>query len=109
MLRPHRKAGQDKARRLLPASGLGEPVSSVTIRRRLAEERATLERLDAERVQRRNPVFGKTDEDQIVWGELLELELQDIDEQVKRICNRAGKVSGWRGWISRSRPGSSSK
>jgi hypothetical protein len=57
------------------------------IRRRLSEGQAALERLDAERQRRGDPRLGKTAEDRIVWGELLELELQDIDERVSRKGN----------------------
>jgi len=51
---------------------------------RLAEGKSRLECLDAEREQRREPAFGKTAEDRVVWRELLELELQDIDDRVSR-------------------------
>ncbi|HUK17993.1 MAG TPA: hypothetical protein VLW65_16325 [Bryobacteraceae bacterium] len=51
---------------------------------RLAEGKSRLECLDAERELRREPEFGQTAEDKIVWRELLELELQDIDDQVSR-------------------------
>jgi hypothetical protein len=59
--------------------------------RRLAESVARLARLDAERERRGDSSFGKTAENQIVWGELIELELQEMDEQVSRICNSAGR------------------
>ena len=57
------------------------------IRRRLSEGQAALERLDAERQRKGDPRLGKAAEDRIVWGELLELELQDIDERVSRQGN----------------------
>jgi hypothetical protein len=57
-----------------------------TLRERLAEGKVSLERLDADRERRGDSEFGKTTEDRIVWGELIELELQDIDEQLHRIC-----------------------
>ncbi len=56
------------------------------LRQRLTEEVARLELLDADRERRNDSRFGKSTEDRIVWGELIELELQDIDEQVNRIC-----------------------
>jgi hypothetical protein len=68
-----------------------EACAAKTIRQRLAEERACLEDLDAERDRRGDAAFGKTIEDRIVWGELLELELQEIDEQVSRICRVTGR------------------
>jgi hypothetical protein len=60
------------------------------IRRRLAEENVVLAKLDAERERLQDSHFGTTAEQRIVWGELLELELQDIDEQVSRIRQAAG-------------------
>jgi hypothetical protein len=57
------------------------------IRQRLSDEQARLEHLDAERERRGDSGFGKAAEDRIVWGELLELELQDLDEHVRRICS----------------------
>ena len=59
--------------------------SASTTWQRLAEAKARLEHLDAERAYRGDPGFGKTTEERIVWGELIYLELQDIDEQVIRI------------------------
>ena len=58
------------------------------IRQRLAAEKAGLEELDAERERRGDSRFGKAAEDRIVWNELLDLELQDIDEHVSRIVHR---------------------
>jgi hypothetical protein len=65
-----------------------------TTRQRLAEEKACLEDLDAERKRRRDSRFGRTTEDRVVWSELLELELQEIDEQLSRIRSAAGDVAG---------------
>lgn len=50
-------------------------------RHRLAQEKARLDELDAERERRGDSVFGKAAEERIVWAELLDLELQDIDDQ----------------------------
>jgi hypothetical protein len=60
------------------------------LRQRLAEEKARLEYIDAERERRGNQGFGRASGDRIVWGELLELELQIIDEELNRIRNAAG-------------------
>jgi hypothetical protein len=62
-----------------------------TTRQRLTEAVARLERVEAERERRGDSRFGKTTENRIVWGELIELELQEIDEQVSRICGAAGR------------------
>jgi hypothetical protein len=62
-----------------------------TARHRLAEAVARLERLDVERERQGDSRFGKTAENGIIWGELIELELQEIDEQVGRICNSIGQ------------------
>lgn len=67
------------------------PCPGRTIRLRLAEETACLEDLDAQRNRRGDSGFGKTIEDRIVWGELLELELQEIDERVSHIGGPAGR------------------
>ena len=62
--------------------------------RRLADGKARLERLEAERTPRRSSGFGKVIENRIVWGELLELELYDVDEQVQRIRDAAAEALG---------------
>ena len=46
-----------------------------------------------ERVHRGDPSFNKTIEERIIWGELLELELQEVDEQIERISEKSGPVS----------------
>src|SRR5260370_32069 len=86
-----------------------EKCRASTTWQRLAEEKTCLEHLDAERAYRGDSGFGKTTEDRIVWGELLDLELQDIDEQVSRICQAAGDASGRRSRMSNNSPKSSSK
>jgi hypothetical protein len=86
-----------------------EKCRASTTWQRLAEEKTCLEHLDAERAYRGDSGFGKTTEDRIVWGELLDLELQDIDEQVSRICQAAGDASGRRSRMSNNGPKSSSK
>jgi hypothetical protein len=59
-------------------------------RHRLAEEKAVLDQLDREREYRGDANFQQGTEDRIIWGELLELELQDFDEQLNRIRQTAG-------------------
>jgi len=68
-----------------------EPWHMQAIRQRLAEAVACLERLDGERERLRDSRYGKTTENRIIWGELVELELQEIDEQMRRICSSAGR------------------
>ena len=68
-----------------------EPGPDQSSRRRLAESMARMERLDAERERRGDSRYGKTIENGIIWSELIELEMQEIDEQVSRICSSAGR------------------
>ena|SRR5579871_3857006 len=83
---------EDEPTASLP-SNLSNPVSRRAVEdpvaRRLAREMASLERLDAEREYRPEPDYAQQIERQIVWKELLELELQDIDEQMSRIRSRS--------------------
>jgi hypothetical protein len=70
-----------------------KPDNPKKIRERLAERTARLNDLDAERERCGDPGFGKTIEHRVIWGELLELELQEIDEQVSRIRGAAGRTT----------------
>lgn len=54
-------------------------------RKRLAEAFDCLQRLDEQRAMGGDPRFGRFVEDRILWRELLELELQEIDEQIERL------------------------
>ncbi len=54
-------------------------------RRRLAEAYDCLQQLYRLREDERAPALGKILEERIVWRELLDLELQEIDEQIERI------------------------
>jgi hypothetical protein len=49
------------------------------IRKRLAEGNARLERIARERDRKGDPNLDRAAEDRIVWRELLELELQDLE------------------------------
>jgi hypothetical protein len=60
-------------------------------RQRLTEGKAVLDQLDRERESQGDSDFRKTTEDRIIWGELLDLELQDFDEQLNRIRQTAGE------------------
>ncbi len=60
---------------------------------RLGEARVRLECLDLERSLSGDPLLGKSIEQRIVWRELLDLELQDVDEQIERICAEAQNLS----------------
>jgi len=72
------------------------------LRQRLADEKARLEFLDAERVRRRSPGFGRQSGDRIVWGELLELELQIVDEELNRIRDTVGHNGAASGSIDKT-------
>ena len=80
---------------LEPEGGRGntqpEPAHPQASRQRLAEAAACLERLDGERERLRDSHYGKTTENRIIWGELVELELQEIDEQMRHIGSLAGR------------------
>jgi hypothetical protein len=57
------------------------------VHQRLEEGKQRLEEIEAERQKRRDREFDREEEERIIWGELLDLELQDIDEQIRRIRN----------------------
>ena len=42
------------------------------------------------RNHRQDRFFGKSTEERIIWRELLDLELQDVDEQIERLSTAAG-------------------
>lgn len=60
-------------------------------RRRLAEAAGRLEQIEAERERLGNPKFDKISEERIVWRELIELEMQEVDERMARMRNEAGR------------------
>ena len=59
---------------------------------RLAGAKACLDYLDLERERRADPDFGRRTEDQIIWRELLELEFQDAEERIARMCDAAERA-----------------
>lgn len=72
-----------------PATERGK-VDMEVRRHRLAEEKARLDNLEEERQRRRNSAYGKVTEERIVWAELLDLELQDVDEQFTTDLDKGG-------------------
>lgn len=56
---------------------------------RLLEECMYLERLELHRSALEDSTFGRIIEERIIWRELLDLELQNVDEQIERICETA--------------------
>jgi hypothetical protein len=67
---------------------------SEVIRKRLSDEKARLDEVDAERQRRGDTGLGRVREDKIIWHELIELELQEIEEQVTRIRELGGGAAG---------------
>ena len=65
------------------------PVPTPT-RQRLTQAFSTLQGIQMMRDHLQEPRFGKAAEGRIVWRELVELELQDVDEQIERILHAAG-------------------
>lgn len=68
-------------KRAIPESS-GEFASAVS--RRLREEFALLQELEFERDLRADRSYGQATEDRIIWRELFDLELQELDEQITR-------------------------
>ncbi len=62
---------------------------------RLETEKEFLDVLDAQRAQCGRRGFGFATEDRIIWRELLDLELQDLDEQMLRL-RRLAEAEGSR-------------
>ena len=68
----------------LCAPGADAPPCAAACRQRLAKAAARLDDLEAERKRQREPHFDQAAEDRIVWRELIELELQELDERLAR-------------------------
>lgn len=62
-----------------PPSTVASPVV-----RRLAGEFALLNEIEFERASRCDPFYGQGTEERIIWRELLDLELQEMDEEISR-------------------------
>jgi hypothetical protein len=61
------------------------PVPSCPTHERLARAFSRLEDMQLVRIEWDDPHLGKSAEERVIWRELLELELQDVDEQIERI------------------------
>jgi len=61
------------------------PAPSFPTHERLARAFSRLEDMQLVRIEWEDPLLGKSDEERIIWRELLDLELQDVDEQIERI------------------------
>jgi len=68
-----------------------EECARAAIKKRLAEAVEYLEKLEQQRTALQNPGFGRAVEQRIVWRELLELELQEVDEQINRMTDAGGE------------------
>jgi len=73
------------------ASGVRVP--DCPTRERLAQAFSRLQNIQLVRNHRQDPWFGKSAEERILWRELLDLELQDVDEQIDRILGSSGDGS----------------
>jgi len=62
------------------------------MQKRLSEAKDGLEYLDAERLRRNDPAFGRLLEDQMIWRELLELELQEAEARITSMCDAAERA-----------------
>lgn len=56
-----------------------------TAGKRLKDEVALLESIERDRIRFQCPGFGRTVEESIIWRELVDLELQEIDQHVGSI------------------------
>ena len=63
-----------------------------TVRKRLADAKGTLDYLETERARRADPNFGVLFERQIIWRELLELELEEAEERITMMCDAAERA-----------------
>lgn len=66
--------------------------TEAVIKDRLSKAKESLDYLDVEREQRNDLAFGRLVESQIIWRELLELELQDAEERIASMCDAAERA-----------------
>lgn len=68
-----------------------KPAPVCPARRRLTESFIRLQDIEFARMEWDDPLYAKALEDRIVWRELLDLELQDIDERIEEIFATSGQ------------------
>ena len=66
--------------------------AEAVIKDRLSKAKECLDYLEVEREQRNDPAFGRLFEQQTIWRELLELELQDAEERITSMCDAAERA-----------------
>jgi hypothetical protein len=74
-----------RAGEMLPTQSL-----SCSTGQRLAHAFARLQTIHLVRDHQHDPLFEKAVESRIIWRELLEMELQDVDERIEQIRAAAG-------------------
>src|ERR1019366_686922 len=70
------------------------PISDNPTCERLARAFSRLQDIQLVRDFQRDRRLEKTTEDRLIWRELLDLELQEADEKMERLCAAAGGVLG---------------
>ncbi len=66
------------------------PLQLLNPHERLKRAFNRLQGIQLVRNHRQDRFFGKSAEERIIWRELLDLELQDVDEQIERLSAAAG-------------------
>lgn len=69
----------------------GPSASLCPVRMRLADAYIRLQHIEVARAEGNDPQYAKTLEDRIIWRELLDLELQEIDKRIETIASTAGR------------------
>lgn len=59
---------------------------------RLLAAKESLDYLEAERLRREDPGFGRMIEQKIISREVLELELQEAEERIRMMCDAAERA-----------------
>ena len=66
--------------------------TEVGSKERLLKAKECLDYLEVEREHRDDRAFGSLVEQQMIWRELLELELQDAEERITLMCDAAERA-----------------